>query len=192
MSILKKQASFKVEGVGTTTTGAQPLRRRSSAGGGRAAVIKRFKECLTSPSRDWGKLFKEIDQSGDGQVSYEELLSAMRTQFNVAESMMPDSVIKDVFEILDKGGPDHDGDREGTVDLAELVRVVAKKVETKLGCPGQDSEYVMDVSGDFGACRNCKYKKKEHVEKFENKIHQVQPSIPRPFLAFGHFLTSRE
>ena len=40
-------------------------------------------------------------------------------------------------------------------------------------------QYEMDVIGVVGACRNCKYIRREHVERFESRIHQVTPiSIP--------------
>ena len=82
-------------------------------------VLERFQRCLYDASdtckwEDWKWMFKALDTSGDGHLSFDELLHAMRVKFRVSESLMSDDVVRSIMNSLDDN-------KSGTIDLHELI-----------------------------------------------------------------------
>ena len=87
-------------------------------------LLRKVWDCLNAAAKaaggqDWGKLFNQLGTRGDGQITFEELLGAMRERFGVSESQMPADVVRAMFNQLDK-------DRRGSIDTSELVLFVAQ------------------------------------------------------------------
>merc|ERR1719473_220872 len=84
----------------------------------RKKMLKKIWDCLhaaaeSAGGKDWGRLFRTLDTSGDGTISFAELLQAMRSRFGVPASQVPDEVVRALFDHLDK-------DKQGSIDLSEL------------------------------------------------------------------------